>query len=68
MKYKQFQYVSDVGPNGKVEGLHYGDVGAILDCYPNDIYDVEFSEADGSTRVLVILAGDLLTPFKKYAH
>jgi hypothetical protein len=36
-------------------GLHRGDRGAIVDCYPDDAYEVEFANNKGETKVLCVL-------------
>ena len=39
-------------------GLRSGDLGAIVEAYDADTYEVEFVAASGRTQALVTLAGD----------
>lgn len=49
--------------------LWRGEVGTVVECYPNDAYEVEFVARDGYTYALVTLRGDQLIPLKqKRAH
>jgi Domain of unknown function (DUF4926) len=48
------------GPSDKIDGLENGDLGVVVECFPNDDYYVEFSEPDGCTRVLAVLNRRLL--------
>ena len=38
--------------------LHRGEIGAIVECYPNIAYEVEFVAQHGYTYALVTLRGD----------
>lgn len=42
--------------------LFRGEIGAIVECYPNDGYEVEFVALDGYTYALVALRGNQLIP------
>lgn len=40
--------------------LFRGEIGAVVECYPNDGYEVEFVALDGYTYALVALRGNQL--------
>ena len=44
--------------------LHRGEIGAVVECYPDDIYEVEFVAQNGYTYALVPLRGEQLTPLR----
>lgn len=46
-------------------GLHAGQIGVVVDVYPDDEYEVEFCNADGETLALVALRGDEIAVPKK---
>jgi len=49
--------------------LWRGEIGAIVECYPNDGYEVEFVAQDGYTYALVTLRGhQLMTLKQKRVH
>ena len=49
--------------------LWRGEIGAIVECYPNDGYEVEFVAQDGYTYALVALhAHQLMTLKQKRIH
>ena len=45
--------------------LFRGEIGAVVECYPNDGYEVEFVALDGYTYALVALRGDQLIPLRQ---
>ena len=45
--------------------LFRGEIGAVVECYPNDGYEVEFVALDGYTYALVPLHGDQLIPLRQ---
>lgn len=45
--------------------LHRGEIGAVVECYPDDTYEVEFVAQDGYTYALVPLRGDQLIPLRE---
>lgn len=45
--------------------LFRGEIGAVVECYPNDGYEVEFVALDGYTYALVPLRGDQLIPLRQ---
>jgi hypothetical protein len=45
--------------------LFRGEIGAVVECYPNDGYAVEFVALDGYTYALVALRGDKLIPLRQ---
>lgn len=52
-----------------VHTLWRGEVGTVVECYPNDAYEIEFVARDGYTYALVTLRGDQLIPLRqKRAH
>jgi hypothetical protein len=45
--------------------LFRGEIGAVVECYPNDGYEVEFISLDGYTYALVALRGNQLIPLRQ---
>lgn len=45
--------------------LMRGEIGAVVECYPDDTYDVEFVAQDGFTYALVTFKGDELLPLRE---
>jgi hypothetical protein len=45
--------------------LSRGEIGAVVECHPNDSYEVEFVALDGYTYALVTLRGDQLIPLRQ---
>jgi hypothetical protein len=45
--------------------LFRGEIGAVVECYPNDVYEVEFVSLDGYTYALVTLRGHQLIPLRQ---
>jgi len=45
--------------------LFRGEIGAVVECYPHDGYEVEFVALDGYTYALVALHGDQLIPLRQ---
>lgn len=45
--------------------LFRGEIGAVVECYPNNGYEVEFVSLDGFTYALVALRGDQLIPLRQ---
>ncbi len=45
--------------------LFRGEIGAVVECYPNDGYEVEFVSLDGYTYALVALHGDQLISLRQ---
>ena len=45
--------------------LFRGEIGTIVECYPNNGYEVEFVSLDGFTYALVALRGDQLIPLRQ---
>lgn len=45
--------------------LSRGEIGAVVECYPNDGYEVEFIALDGYTYALVALRGNQLIPLRQ---
>ena len=49
--------------------LFRGEIGAVVECYPDNAYEVEFVSQDGYTYALVALHADQLIPLRqKTAH
>jgi hypothetical protein len=49
--------------------LWRGEIGAVVECYPGDAYEVEFVAKDGYTYALVTLRADQIIPLRqKEAH
>ena len=45
--------------------LHRGEIGAVVECYPDQTYDVEFVAQDGYTYALVTLQAEHLIPLRE---
>lgn len=45
--------------------LWRGEIGAVVECYPDDAYEVEFVAQDGYTYALVTLRGKQLIPLRQ---
>ena len=45
--------------------LFRGEIGTVVECYPNDGYEVEFVSLDGYTYALVALRGDQLISLRQ---
>jgi hypothetical protein len=45
--------------------LWRGEVGAVVACYPNDAYEIEFVAQDGYTYALVVLRGSQIVSLKQ---
>ena len=45
--------------------LFRGEIGAVVECYPNDGYEVEFISLDGYTYALVALRSSQLLPLRQ---
>jgi hypothetical protein len=45
--------------------LWRGEIGAVVECYPGDAYEVEFVAQDGYTYALVTLPGNQLVPLRQ---
>jgi hypothetical protein len=45
--------------------LRRGEIGAVVECYPDDVYEVEFVAQDGYTYALLTLRGDQLVPLRQ---
>jgi hypothetical protein len=45
--------------------LHRGEIGAVVESYTDDTYDVEFVAQDGYTYALVTLRADQLIPLRQ---
>jgi hypothetical protein len=45
--------------------LFRGEIGAVVECYPNDAYEVEFVSLDGYTYALVTLRGHQLISLRQ---
>ena len=45
--------------------LFRGEIGAVVECYPDDGYEVEFVSLDGYTYALVALHGNQLIPLRQ---
>lgn len=45
--------------------LQRGEIGAVVECYPDDNYEVEFVAQDGYTYALVTLPGTYLIPLRE---
>jgi hypothetical protein len=49
--------------------LRRGELGAVVECHPDNAFEVEFVAQDGYTYALVTLRGDQLVPLRqKRAH
>ena len=47
------------------ESLHKGEVGTVVECYPDDAYEVEFVANDGGTYALLPLVGSQLVALRE---
>jgi hypothetical protein len=45
--------------------LYRGEIGAVVECYTDDSYDVEFVAQDGYTYALVTVRADQLIPLRE---
>ena len=45
--------------------LWRGEIGAVVECYPNNAYEVEFVAQDGYTYALVTLRGNQMVALKE---
>lgn len=45
--------------------LFRGEIGAVVECYSNDSYEVEFVSLDGYTYALLALQGNQLVPLRQ---
>lgn len=45
--------------------LFRGEIGAVVECYSDDTYEVEFVAKDGYTYALVTLSGTQLIPLRE---
>jgi len=45
--------------------LTCGEIGAVVECYPDQAYEVEFVAQDGYTYALVTLRADQLLPLRQ---
>jgi hypothetical protein len=50
-----YSRVTYVGPTGLYEDIEENDVGYVIEDYGDGSYEVEFSEADGSTKALAAI-------------
>ena len=57
MKPPIYSRVRYVGSANVEEKLKPGDIGYVIEDYGDGNYEVEFSDPDGTTRVLVVIAG-----------
>ena len=60
MKLALYSRVRYVGPNGFYNFVKENDIGYIIEDYQDGNYEVEFSNADGSTREQAVIPGDFL--------
>ena len=49
----------------KEHKLEQGDVGAVVHCYPEDGFEVEFVTGEGITAAVLTLTGDDIRPMGK---
>jgi hypothetical protein len=45
--------------------LHRGEIGAVVECHGDEIFDLEFVAQDGYTYALVTLPAELLIPLRE---
>jgi hypothetical protein len=45
--------------------LWRGEIGAVVECYPDGAYEVEFVAQDGYTYALVAIQGEQLVPLRQ---
>lgn len=55
MKISIYNRVRYVGPENPHNGLSVGDIGYVIEDYDDGNYEVEFSNADGTTRVQAVI-------------
>jgi len=55
-----YSRVRYIGPANVQEQINPGDIGYIIEDYGDGNYEVEFSESDGTTRELAVIAGNKL--------
>lgn len=49
--------------------LWRGEIGAVVECYPGNVYEIEFVAKDGYTYALVTLRAEQIIPLRqKEAH
>lgn len=49
----------------KEHQLEQGDVGAVVQCYPEDSFEVEFVTGEGNTAAVLTLTGNGIRPLGK---
>jgi Domain of unknown function (DUF4926) len=47
------------------QNLWRGEIGAVVECYPDDVYEVEFVAQDGYTYALVTVRGEQFIPLRQ---
>ncbi|ATF87192.1 DUF4926 domain-containing protein [Burkholderia gladioli] len=57
-----YSRVRYVGPVNVEEQINPGDIGYVIEDYGDGNYEVEFSDPDGTTRALAVIAGSGLEP------
>lgn len=57
MRLSTYSRVRYIGPVNLQDQINPGDIGYILEDYGDGNYEVEFSEPDGTTKALVVIAG-----------
>jgi len=65
MTIRIYDRVRFIGPSGLVSSLRLGDIGYVIEDYGDGNYEVEFSNADGTTRVQEVIAGEHLETLTK---
>ncbi len=60
MKLTLYSRVRYVGPSGLYDCIEPNDVGYIIEDYDDGNYEVEFSNADGSTKAQSVISEDFL--------
>ncbi|HDR9837045.1 TPA: DUF4926 domain-containing protein [Burkholderia multivorans] len=60
MMIRIYDRVRFIGPRGSVSSLSPGDIGYVIEDYGDGNYEVEFSNADGTTRVQEVIAAEYL--------
>ncbi|PWU29944.1 hypothetical protein DK254_07305 [Pseudomonas sp. RW407] len=60
MKLALYSRIRYIGPSGLYDGVKVNDVGYIIEDYDDGNYEVEFSDADGSTRAQSVIPEDFL--------
>lgn len=51
--------------NAPEHNLQRGEIGPVVECYPDDTYEVELVAQDGYTYALVTLPGNQLIPLRE---